>query len=397
MNSKVLLRVIIVLVYISLLFSLAGTLSLSYYEVKNFYDEHSILYYPLQLVTSLFGHSDLALRAFMLILHLLTLYIYFLISRHYLIRERETLWNIIVFILLPAIVSSAIIVHPSGLILLLLLLFIYSYLRWQEKAIVLLPLYLFVDISFFILFLGLFVYFLKEKKWWFAALQIVLMTGSIMMFSFIGQGVPVNHFTHTFGVTSLIFSPMIFVYYLYTLVRVGARGEKDLIWTLSSVAFIFMTLLSIRQWVKVEYFAPYLIILLPLMIKQFMHTYRIRIRALRRNYKILFVMAVLFLLANSLTVYLNKYLYYFLDKPQEHFLYKHYIAKELADQLKKRGYEKLNITDRRMRLRLKFYGIEHDLLAPVLRKNSCKNVTISYSNIKITSFCVTKRSTLEDI
>jgi len=392
MNKKILLRISVVVLYISLLVVLADTLSLAYFEVDIYYNEqNSILYYPLHLFTYLFGENDLALRAFMMFIHLMSLYLFFLISRRYLVKERDKLWNIILFVLLPAIVSSAIIIHPSGVILFLLLLFVYSYLKWQEKALILLPMYLFVDISFSILFLGLAFFFLLHKRWYFLGFMIVLFVSSVFLFGFIGKGSPVNHFTHTLGVASLIFSPMLFIYYLYTLIRVGFKGDKDLIWTLSFVAFVFMTLLSIRQRTQIEHFAPYLIILLPLMVKQFMHSYRIRIRSLRKNYKILFVIALTFLLINSLSVYLNKYLYYLIEYPEDHFLYKHYVAKDLAETLKAKDYENIYIKDEYLRLRLKFYGINHSNSEYILEEGSCGNVTLRYNSIEISSFCVTKK------
>lgn len=394
MNKKILLRVSIVTLYVTLLVVLADTLSLAYFEVSNYYDQdNSILYYPLHLFTQFFGENDLVLRSFMMVLHLLSLYFYFAISRHYLEKERDKLWNIIIFILLPAIVSSAIIVHPSGLILLLLLFFIYAYMKWETKALVLLPLYLFVDISFFILFFGLFVHFLTSKRWYLMTFQLLLMTASIMIFGFIAKGSPINYFVHTLGVASLVFSPMLFIYYLYTLIRVGFKGHKDLIWTISAVAFILMLLLSIRQRILIEHFAPYFILLLPLMIKQFMHTYRMRVRSLRKNYKILFVIAIMFLLINSLSVYLNKYLYYVLQDPEDHFLYKHYVAKDLAKTLKSKGLTHIHVNDEYLQLRLKFYGITDVNATHILEEGSCQNVTLSYNDIKIASFCVTKFNT----
>ena len=397
MNKKVLLRVSVLVLYVSLLVTLADTLSLAYFEVSFYYHkDSSILYYPLQWFAKLFGENDLVLRALMLLFHLASLYFYYVISKQYLSKERDKLWNIIIFVLLPAIVSAAIIVHPSGLILLLLLLFIYSYIKWEDKALVLLPAYLFIDISFFILFLGMTLYFMMQKRWYLTALMMLLVVGSVLIFGFIGKGSPINYFAHTLGVASLVFSPMLFIYYLYTLIRVGFRGNKDLIWTLSATAFILMTLLSIRQRIQIEHFAPYFIVLLPLMIKQFMHAYRMRVRSLRKNYKILFLIAILFLLINSLTVYLNKYMYYILDDPEDHFLYKHYVAKDLASLLKEKGLTHLNVKDEYLRLRLKFYGINSENAQHTLEEGSCRNVTLSYSGVKISSFCVTKHNNLEN-
>jgi hypothetical protein len=99
---------------------------------------------------------------------------------------------------------------------------------------------------------------------------------------------------------------------------------------------------------------------------------------------------------NSLTVYLNRYFYYFLEDPSHHFLYKHYVAKELAIALREKGHTELNIKDKQMRLRLNFYGITHNEEAPFLKRKECKNVTIRYSNIEVAAFCVTKRNMIRN-
>jgi hypothetical protein len=394
MSFKVLLRLLSVFLYTTLLFFLADTLSLAYFEVENYFSaDKSILYYPLHFLTSIFGQSDVVLRAFMIVVHLVSIYFFYQLAKEYLPREKDRLWSLILFILLPSVVSSAIIVHPSGLTMLFLLFFIYAFQRYQNRALWMLPLYLFIDISFFILFFGLFIYYISRKEWLVAVFQLLLMLASVMLFGFLSHGFPANYFMQMFGVTSLLFSPLLFVYYLYTLFRVGFKGNKDLVWTLSVSAFLFMLVLSMRQRVTVEHFAPYLILLLPLMVKQFMHAYRIRIRRLRKSYKILFSIALLFLVLNSLTVYFNRYFYHFIDEPKKHFLYKHYVVKELAEALHDKGHTKLEISDPYLSKRLEFYGVTRTESEYILIENSCSNVTISYDNVKISSFCVTKMNT----
>ncbi len=394
MTKRALVRGFILFLYTALLFAVADSLSLSYFEVSIYFgDDDSLLYYPLHAATSLLGQNDLAVRSVMIGLHLISIALFYLISKPYIEKERDRIWNIIFFVLLPGSVSSALIVHNTGLILMLLLLFIYGYQRFSQRALWILPLYLFIDASFFILFLALAVYMTFLRKGAYAFFSLIMMIGSVALFGFIGKGAPVNFLGETLSILSVVFSPLLFFYFLYVLFRIAFREEKDLIWMISTVALLLMMLLSIRQKVPLEQFAPYYIIMLPLMVRQFMHSYRLRIRALRKGYKIFFTIALVSLFANSMTIYFNKLFYLYIDSPKEHFLYEHYIAKELAQELKKRGIDTVKSSDPRLQKRLSFYGIGSSQTKTVLDEGKCKNVTISYIKREVSSFCVTKNNT----
>ncbi|MDD3817909.1 MAG: hypothetical protein PHI89_07470, partial [Thiovulaceae bacterium] len=105
----------------------------------------------------------------------------------------------------------------------------------------------------------------------------------------------------------------------------------------------------------------------------------------------------LFLLINSGVVFFNKYLYWVLEKPTDHFAYKMHIAKELADALSERGIDCVQ-TKKSMELRLEFYGISkcnEFVLEEVDRiEDSAQSVTISYINKPIKFYSVTKVNNL---
>jgi hypothetical protein len=207
------------------------------------------------------------------------------------------------------------------------------------------------------------------------------------------QGLPKGHFLDAIGLYSAIFTPIVFVYIFYILYRRYLTKEIELLWFISSITLIVSLLLSFRQRIDIEDFAPYLIMALPLAAQTFSSSYRVRLKIFRGKYKIAFVLSILLLLLNSVLVLFNKNLYIFFDKPQKHFAYKMHIAKELAQELKKRGIYCVQ-TDKKMQKRLKFYKISrcetYLLSAKSTDDNSGDNVTISYNNIAVYNATVTE-------
>lgn len=379
--------------YIGVLLLFSDSLSLSFFEVDIINgDQKSILNFPMHLLTHYFGNDAFLIRLFMITMHIATLFLFFRLSEHYLKKERDKLWNLIIFVMLPGVLSSAIIVHDTGVVLFLLLFFVYSFNQFKEKSFLLLPFYLFINPSFFILFAGISLYEFFQKRWYLSGISFLLFLLSFYFFGFETNYMPKNYLFENFGVLGIVFSPLVFLYMIYTLFRIAVRGEKDLVWSMAWVALILLVILSFRQKVPLEQFAPYFIILLPRMVAQFMHSYRMRIRPLRRAYQLFFAIAILFLLLNTLAIYLNKYFFLVVDKAEHHFLIDHYIAKELAEALKAQHIYSVKISDGVLQKRLKFYGIKDQNRSMHLEKNSCKNVTISYIGRDVAYYCVTKNN-----
>ncbi|MBU1993709.1 hypothetical protein KKC15_03260, partial [bacterium] len=187
------------------------------------------------------------------------------------------------------------------------------------------------------------------------------------------------------------------IYIFYILYRRLLTKNIDLLWFISFVPLIFSLLLSFRQRVDVEHFAPYLIIALPLAAQTFYSSYRIRLKIFRKKYKILFTVSLIFLLLNSFLVFFNKYLYNVLENPRKHFAYKMHIAKELADKLKKSGITCVHTNDQMLK-RLKFYGVtecnENILTEKDMNNPDAQYATISYKNKIVYIYNVTKINNL---
>jgi len=369
-------------------------LSISYYETQVLYGPISALQLLIKTSILLLGQNDFALRLPMLLLHITSVLLLYKISKNYLKIKRNRLWLVLIFVLLPGTLSSAIIVNEAGLIIFGLLLFIYIYENYEKKYLYLLStIYLFVSGGFVYLYISMIIYSLYKKDYKFLIFNIILTLASLLLFGINTHGTPKGHFLDSLGLYAAIFSPIVFIYLFYVLYRRYLIKDINLLWFIATITLIFSLLLSFRQKVNIEFLAPYLMVSLPLIAQTFEHSYRVRLNIFRRKYRLVFILSLVLLLINSSVIFLNKYLYYFVEKPQKHFSYKMHIAKELARNLKIKNITCIS-TDKRMQERLKFYGVtkcnKYILLEGLNRINSKENVTISYKNIPIYYATVTK-------
>lgn len=372
-------------------------LSISYNEALLLSGDFSFLQLFINSSIMLFGQNDFALRLPMIILHLFSALLLFKISKNYIKIERNRIWLLLIFILLPGVISSAIIVNSAGLILFGLLLFVYLYENYSIKySYVLLLFYMFIDGSFVVLFMALALFSLYKKEKTFFLFNLILLLTSLSIYGIDTHGAPKGYFLDSIGIYAAIFSPIIFIYLFYTLYRRYLTKDFDILWFIATTALILSLLLSFRQRVAIEHFAPYVILALPLIAQTFEHSYRVRLNIFRKKYRWAFAVSLIFLLINSSVVFFNKYLYHIIEDPKKHFSYKMHVAKELAEELKKRGIYCVK-SDTKMAKRLEFYGVtncyNYSIQENPLDSIHPNSVTISYKNIIVYSVNVTKINT----
>lgn len=391
MRRTVLLFFLIVLHTALLIFQIGG-LSIGYNEATILYADTGFLHHYIQFFVNNFPNNDLALRLPMIALHVVSFFLLYGISRFYLARDTDRLWLMLIYVLLPGITSAALIVDPAGLKIALTFLFAYLFLRFGTYAYALLPLYVWIDASFLPLFLAIIFYGVMIKKYpialFAAALSII---ASIRSGVYIG-GTPHGHFLDALGIYAAIFSPIVFLYLFYVMYRRFITKERDLLWLIGTVAFGMSLLLSFRQRVEIQSFAPFLMLILPLAAQTFLHTYRIRLRMFRKRYQYLFYSALAILVINTLAVFFNQHFYRFLKDPSHHFSYPMHVIKELAAQLDDKSISCVHTEDEKVQLRLRFYGIgecNRIVLSQFPMKQSDK-VTISYNKTPIYVTYVTK-------
>ncbi len=376
-----------------LLLAQIQSLSISFFEAQLLYGVPSAVQSYITFFLDFFGSNDYLLRLPMIVLHLASMALLYSISSYYVTRPYDRIWILLVYALLPGVMSAALLVNGAGFKIVLLFLFAYIYLKNKNYSLLVLPLFLLLDLTVIYFYLTIVIFEIIRKNYVYATSVGILFFGSIWYFHSGVGGIPEGHFLDTLAIYTAIFSPIVFMYLFYVLYRRFIFKQRDILWAISFSMFIFSLILSFRQKVNVEEFAPYLMLSIPLAAQTFLHTYRVRLPEFRRRYRILFYSAFTLLIVNFLAVLGSPIFYAWMDTPQKHFSYPLHVAKELARELKKEGFECVK-SDFKMQQRLEFYGIQEcqdNILSEELTKKATK-VTIRYINVPIYTVYVTKVS-----
>ena len=266
-----------------ILFFQTSQISISSHEATLLYGEFSFLQLLINSSLTSFGQSDFALRLPMITMHLLSVVFLYVISDEYIKQRRNRIWMILIFTLLPGVISSALLIDSAGLVIFALLLFLYVYKKHSEKfALLLLLPYSVVDAGFVYLFASIAIFGIYEKKKDFVLVSLLALLSSIYIYGIDVGGIPVGHFLDSIGIYSAIFTPIIFIYLVYILYRKILTKEIELLWFLSALPLLLSLVFSFRQRIEIEHFAPYLIVALPLAAQTFESSYRVRLKEFRR-------------------------------------------------------------------------------------------------------------------
>ena len=334
-----------------------STLSISTYEAKIYFDDDTLTAFLAHAGTKILGENDFGLRMPFVLLHCISAFLLYLFALKITKIPKDAFFSLVLFLLLPGTVASALCVNEASIVICLSLLILCAYEYGFKKGFyVLLMLVLFVDNSFSILFLSLFFYALYKKDMPLIFTTLVLFGASMGLYEFDLGGKPKGYFLDTLGIFAACFSPFVFVYYLYIIYRLAFKPQKSMLWFIMTTSFLFCLIFSMRQKLYLEEFLPFGVICTPLLISSLMSSYRIRLPHLRLKYTIFIECAAIFLIICYVAIIFNTLLYTFMKNPTKHFAYNYHIAKELAYNLKERGINKVK-TDKDMQLRLKFYGI----------------------------------------
>ena len=337
----------------------ANSLSISYNEAEIFFQKHSLLSYILKLSAHFFGQNDLAVRGVMIFFHIASVVLMYKVSKFYIKLEFDRIIAVLLFVLLPGTLASALIINNAGICITLALLCIYLF---HIKKKILFSLFFclafFIDGDFLIFYAGFFIFALYKRKPPLAWLSAILFLLTLYFFGFETNGRPSGHFIDTFGIFAAVFSPFVFIFFVYTIYRIWVKEKKDLLWFIAICSFCFCMIVSVRQRLELEQFLPFCVIATPLMVRVFFNSYRVRLPKFRKGHKICTSLVMLFLVFNWSAIIFNQVFYLFLNDPTKHLTYKFDVAKELADKLKEAGVQDIVTEDTRLALRLKFYGIK---------------------------------------
>ena len=341
-----------------LLFKATYSLSISYKEALNVFVNNSVLSLITNTSIYILGQNDLALRLPFILFYAFSIIIMYKITENYFKYEKDRYISIIVFMILPGVLSASLLVNSAIVIIFFTLLYLYYYHKYNKHSYLLLLLFLFIDNSFAVLYLALFFYSLKNKDTKLIYISLILFSLSMYIYGFSTGGKPRGFLVDTFAIYATVFSPFLFLYFLYTMYRNWIKDERTLIWYISITALLLSLIFSFRQRIYIEDFAPYVVISLPYMLKTFFHAYRVRLKEFRTNYNILAFLVVLMLSINVILTFVNKPLYLILPNANKHFVYQYHFIKELVEELSARDINSVTTDDEELSLRLRFYHIE---------------------------------------
>ncbi|AXP08164.1 glycosyltransferase family 39 protein [Campylobacter hepaticus] len=368
-----------------------STLSISTDEANIYFDQqknsfifsHNLLYYISHLGTFIFGQNDFGLRLPFLFFHFLSCLLLYLLALKYTKTQLDAFFSLLLFILLPGTVASALLLNAASLVIFLTLAILCAY-EYKKKWLfyILLVGALFIDKSFNILFLTFFFFGIYKKNAILLTLSLILFGMSISFYGFDTGGRPRGYFLDTLGIFAACFSPLVFIYFFYTIYRLTFQKHKNLLWFLMSVTFVFCSLLSLRQKLFLDDFLPFCVICTPLLVKTLMQSYRVRLPVFRLKYKIFIECAIIFLILCYFVIVANQILYFFINEPQRHFANNYHFVKELALELKKEGVLELK-TEPNLQKRLQFYGIKDSKVVYLKLLNNRKKINPNEKIIKI--------------
>lgn len=345
-----------------LLLEAISELSISYAEAVMFFERSGFAGALAWFSCEMFGRGDFALRMPFLLIHFLNLYLLYSLSIRLLKQKFDALCAVCLYAFLPGVMASAVVLNGAGvyicitLFALRLLLSRTIFSRVCFAGLVFAT--LFLDRSFLLFYLGLVFYAIYTRQRALLLLSLGLVGINFFLYGFETGGRPSGHFLDTIGIFAAVFSPFVFVYFVYSLYRIWLKEPKDVLFFIACASFIACMLLSLRQRIWWEYFLPFCVIAVPVMVRAFFASYRVRLARFRRRYLVGAVFVFSFLILSSIAVVMYPHFYGLFSRPTKHFAYGFDVAKQLAQSLKSRGVESVSMADRTMALRLKFYGIQ---------------------------------------
>ena len=140
-------------------------ISISSHEADILYGDFSFIQQIELFSFFIFGQNEFSLRLPMILFHIFSIYLLYEISKEYVQNKKNQLWLVLAFILLPGVISSAILVDSAGFIIFGLLLFVYMYKNLKiEYSYFLLIFFSLIDHGFLYLFFSLIFYSLYKKN-----------------------------------------------------------------------------------------------------------------------------------------------------------------------------------------------------------------------------------------
>ena len=245
-------------------------------------------------------NSVFFIRLIFFITSTISLFLMFKITNRYLDKEYRNL-ALFIYLITPGVFVSFLIVNYATFAIFLTLLFIYSYQKGLKAlSFLALVLLFFSHTGSFVVYIASALYAYKIKDISLLLISIVLLTFSSIYANYPIDGIPKGHLVQLFGIYAAIFSPLYFLAVVYTIYRFIKEKKYDLLWYIVATSFIVSLILSIRQKIQITDFAPYIVIVAPLVVYVFKNSLSIRLKPFRKNYYIVCITIISVLLLETL-------------------------------------------------------------------------------------------------
>ncbi|AZV46404.1 hypothetical protein C3L23_03685 [Nautilia sp. PV-1] len=375
------------LFYSFLLWYGVSFLSFSIVDVRSI-DHFPVLNYILNFSFFLFGKNDFALRVPEIIVGFCSVLLFYKLTEFYLKKEKDRFFATIIFMLIPGMIISSIIVNKSVYLIFLTLLFVYLYKTNKIYSYILLALCVFLDSGFISLFFALIFYAIYKKDNVLLLLSLLFLAINANYFNYDIGGKPKGHFLDLFGTYFLIFSPFVFIYFLFSIYKGFFDKKRDIVFFIAFFTFIISILLSFRQRIKIDDYAPFTLVYVIYMVKYFLSSYRVRLPQFRGTYKTVFIVLITTLTFFDIALFLNRY------TPARKLSSSYYFIKPLASELKNKNIDFINSKNKRLLRALNFYGLKKGNKYMIIYEKRENKVSIFHKKRKIMQINVSKLNTL---
>ena len=351
----------IILLYGIITTYLAYTTPLIPGEAKILYTSSYTIAHYISLISNSLIDGVFGLRVGFVVISLIDIYLFYLLIRDRFKKRDDRVVTLILFISLPGMIASSVLVSDSPLAILFTLLTILSLekRRYIFSTLSMTALLL-THTAAFSLYLALLIYALYNRDNRLFVIALILFVFSILIGHYPISGKPKGHFLELMGIYAGVFSPLLFIYYFYALYRSLLESRIDILWYIAFTALVVSLFLSIRQKIHITDFSPYLLIGIPIAVEVYLRSLRVRMRRFQLKYRVAMYIVVAFLAISSLVLILNRPLYYISGGDKSLFITPVYRVYERATTMVARGESCYHRSDFPSKYRdvIKFYGLK---------------------------------------
>lgn len=355
---------LVILFYVVIVTSLALIVPIAPHEAKYFYLSNDIVskimhFGSTYVVGSTYVDGIFGIRIFFILAGILSVGLFYVVAKDYLLNKQDAMMATALFIFLPSIIVGSVLANISILIFPFLLLYLIAYHRkiyflefLTAGAIC------YISDGSIIFFTALIFYSLMVKEWRTLVMSILFIAILYFQDRFIEiGGKPIGHLVETFGLYATIFTPFLFLFFIFTINAIWIREPKNIIGYIAFVTFLITMLLSIRQRISIIDFAPYMLIGLIPMLARYFTTLRVRLPRFQGNYKRGFWISTSFLFIGLVIIISTPIIFYLTNKSPYSFTNKIYKPYLLAQKFKKEHKQCYDIKELKDRYQLQFYNI----------------------------------------